>query len=112
MGDLSMSLQALIALILLAVLMGAVIVICAVSLGAFVVFRTKREAHEPLFGAMTAGSVIQSDPFTQSTQTPPMRTGVSTTSEGYEDVGKVIFDQNNRFLRQYAAGSSNAERIS
>lgn len=78
----------------------AFIVLAAVALGGFLVYRTKREAHEAfLVGRQPLGTAYAADPLDASGQDPLGRP-LSAVDEIQDPVGEIIRDQNNRFLRQ------------
>ena len=87
------------ALILLgAMMITAVTVLVSVALGGYLVYRTKREAHEPfVMGKAPAGEVHSVDPFADSPQEP------------LDPAGEIVREQNSRFLRQMMADRA-AER--
>jgi hypothetical protein len=88
MPDLTSSLV----LILLAVFLGAVLTLLGTALGGLLVFRTRRDSHEPLFQVREPkGDAFVSDDFPE-------------IKPAEEDVVPSLFPKNEEFLRQLKTG--------
>ena len=88
-----------IALILLAVFLGAILTLSAVALGALVVFRTKREPHESLFkvGA-EKGDAFISDDYGPGVEDIPDQRRDLKAEDPNQDIHQKFVD---KFLQQY-----------
>jgi hypothetical protein len=68
---------------------GALIVLFGVLLGGILVFRTKREAYEPLFQPKTSGGAVNLDDIV-----------IPEPEEDRDVLPGIVAEQNDRFLRQ------------
>jgi hypothetical protein len=86
-----------------AVLLGALMTLAGVALGAWFVFRTKREPHESLFRAgAEKGEAYVLDDFDQGfldQEKPSRRTEKKPAAD--DVVPEIISKQTDRFLQQY-----------
>jgi hypothetical protein len=86
-------------------LLGALTVLVAVALGAYLVFRTKREPHESLFGKEPEAKAFVFDEFADVGQPKPVvpRHGRIFTAPAAEDPVPGIMDkQTEKFLQVLA----------
>lgn len=90
----------LVLLVLAAVALGGVFVLLAVSLGGLLVFKTKRESHEPLFSmGKPAGGAFVLDDFPEEPEGRRQRIPNEPRRER-DEATRIMEEQTNKFLEQ------------